>query len=107
MNSNYTEFKFPQIKACQWKKVFRSKTPESAIDFIGTMLAYDPLKRVKPFEACAHPFFDEIREEGTQLPNGGRLPELFDFTQHEKEIGKDIMDKLLPQHARVGGGGKK
>jgi len=35
MNSNYTEFKFPQIKACQWKKVFRSKTPEEAIDFIG------------------------------------------------------------------------
>ena len=28
MNPNYSEFKFPQIKAHPWNKVFRSKTPE-------------------------------------------------------------------------------
>ena len=27
MNSNYSEFKFPQIKAHPWKGVFRSRTP--------------------------------------------------------------------------------
>ena len=102
MNSNYTEFKFPQIKACQWKKVFRSKTPEDAIDFIGTMLAYDPLKRVLPFQACAHPFFNELRDPAVTLPNGRELPPLFDFTEHEKEIGSDIMSTLLPEHAKEG-----
>lgn len=27
MNSNYSEFKFPQIKAHPWKGVFRARTP--------------------------------------------------------------------------------
>lgn len=27
MNYNYSEFKFPQIKAHPWKGVFRSRTP--------------------------------------------------------------------------------
>merc|ERR1719361_842374 len=51
MNSNYTEFKFPQIKACQWRKVFRSETPADAMDFIGSTLAYAPERRVKPLQA--------------------------------------------------------
>lgn len=48
MNSNYIEFKFPQIKGCQWKKIFRNKTPEEAMDFIAKTLAYTPSKRLKP-----------------------------------------------------------
>jgi serine/threonine protein kinase len=30
MNSNYTEFRFPQIKSHPWNKVFRSRTPQEA-----------------------------------------------------------------------------
>ena len=30
-----------------------------------------------------HPFFDELRQEGTTLPNGNPLPELFNFTKEE------------------------
>merc|ERR1712085_248459 len=52
MNPNYTEFKFPQIKPCQWRKVFRSKTPDDAVDFIACTLAYAPANRIKPLEAC-------------------------------------------------------
>ena len=29
------------------------------------------------------PFFDELREKATKLPNGNPLPELFDFTKEE------------------------
>lgn len=94
MNSNYTEFKFPQIKACQWKKVFRSKTPEDAMDFIGSTLAYAPERRIKPLEGCAHAFFDELRDERTRLPNGNPLPPLFDFTSHELESGADLLSKV-------------
>ncbi|KAI7990516.1 Shaggy-related protein kinase GSK2 [Camellia lanceoleosa] len=31
-------------------------------------------------EACAHPFFDDLREPTTSLPNGRSLPPLFNFT---------------------------
>ncbi|KAK9085715.1 hypothetical protein Sjap_026126 [Stephania japonica] len=53
MNPNYTDFRFPQIKAHPWHKL----------------------------EACAHPFFDELREPGARLPNGRPLPPLFNFKQ--------------------------
>lgn len=32
-------------------------------------------------EACAHPFFDELREPNVRLPNGRPLPPLFNFKQ--------------------------
>jgi serine/threonine protein kinase len=83
MNRNYTEFKFPQIKGCAWSKVFRPSVPAQAIDLVSRLLSYSPQKRAVPAEACAHPFFDEIRAPGTRLPNGGALPPLFDWTDDE------------------------
>lgn len=100
MNSNYTEFKFPQIKACQWRKVFRSKTPEEAMNFIGSTLAYAPERRIKPLEGCAHPFFDELRNERTRLPNGETLPPMFDFTSHELSSPPELLEKLMPPHMK-------
>lgn len=35
MNPNYTEFKFPQIKAHPWTKVFSKRMPPDAIDLVG------------------------------------------------------------------------
>ena len=94
MNSNYIEFKFPQIKGCQWRKVFRNKTPEEAIDFIASTLAYTPENRVKPFDGCGHTFFDELRVESTRLPNGAILPPLFDFTGHELNSSPELLEKV-------------
>ncbi|KAL3920875.1 MAG: hypothetical protein SGILL_003040 [Bacillariaceae sp.] len=95
MNSNYIEFKFPQIKGCQWKKIFRNKTPEEAMDFIAQTLAYTPSKRLDPLAGCAHTFFDELRVEGTELPNnGGPLPPLFDWTPHELGSSQELLDKV-------------
>ena len=100
MNSNYTEFKFPQIKACQWRKIYRSKTPEEAIDFIALNLAYDPSQRIQPLEGCAHSFFDELRVEKTKLPNGKNLPPLFEFTTFELNQDQELLDKLIPKHLK-------
>ena len=36
MNPNYTEFKFPQIKAHPWSKIFSKRMPPDAIDQVGT-----------------------------------------------------------------------
>jgi serine/threonine protein kinase len=97
MNPNYTEFKFPQIKAHPWKKVFRSRTPADAIDFISKVLVYDPTERLKPMECLLHPFFDELREEGCKLPNGNPLPDLFNFTKEEKSTTTaEVIEQLTP-----------
>jgi len=101
MNSNYIEFKFPQIKGCQWRKVFRNKTPEEAMDFIASTLAYTPGNRVKPLEGCAHTFFDELRVESTRLPSGEPLPPMFDFTAHELESSSELLEKLIPPHVKA------
>ena len=79
MNPNYSEFKFPQIKAHPWPKVFRSRTPPDAIDLIQKLLMYNPERRLTPLEAIMHPFFDELRDKNTRLPNGNPLPDLFEF----------------------------
>lgn len=50
MNSNYTEFKFPQIKSHPWQKVFRGRTPAEAVDLVSKMLSYTPVNRLKPLE---------------------------------------------------------
>lgn len=31
-------------------------------------------------EACAHPFFNDLRDPNAWLPNGRPLPPLFNFT---------------------------
>ncbi|KAI8907303.1 kinase-like domain-containing protein [Gorgonomyces haynaldii] len=100
MNPNYTEYKFPQIKACPWSKVFRSRTttPES-IEFLSKLLEYTPTNRPTAIEAVAHEFFDELRSPETKLPSGKELPALFNFSPLELSIRPDLVRKLVPPHA--------
>jgi len=83
MNKNYTEFKFPQIKAHPWSKVFRASTPSDVKALVARMLEYDPASRITCPEACAHTSFDELREANAVLPSGRPLPPLFDFSKDE------------------------
>jgi len=98
MNPNYTEFKFPQIKAHPWSKVFRNRTPREALDLIPHMLSYAPTERIHTLAACVHPFFDELRDPNTRLPNGMPLPEdLFMFTETELSVNPALNHKLVPE----------
>ncbi|KAJ8540087.1 hypothetical protein K7X08_026476 [Anisodus acutangulus] len=73
MNPNYTEFKFPQIKAHPWHKL----------------------------EACAHSFFDALREPNACLSNGRPLPPLFNFTPQELSgAPTELRQRLIPEHTR-------
>ena len=107
MNPNYMEHKFPQIKPHPFSKVclsnnyapecdlivwqvFRKADP-NAIDLISRLLEYTPTQRLSAIDAMVHPFFDELRDPSTKLPdsrhtNGGNkeLPNLFDFSHHGK-----------------------
>jgi len=98
MNPNYTEFKFPQIKSHPWPKVFRARTSPEAIDLISRLLEYTPSARITPLQACAHTFFDELREPGLKLPSGKELPALFNFTEHEAKICPSLTSQLIPAH---------
>ena len=88
MNPNYMEHKFPQIKPHPFNKVFRKASPD-AIDLISRLLEYTPTQRLSALEAMCHPFFDELRDPSTRLPDSRHangaikdLPELFNFTRH-------------------------
>jgi serine/threonine protein kinase len=71
--------------------VFRSRTPPEAIELVTKLLSYTPTSRYTALEACAHPFFDEIREADTVLPNGKPLPSsLFNFSEQGKQNRKEI-----------------
>ncbi|XP_019460861.1 PREDICTED: shaggy-related protein kinase epsilon-like isoform X2 [Lupinus angustifolius] len=99
--NNYNEFKFPQIKAHPWHKVFRKRMPPEVVDLISRMLQYSPNLRCTALEACAHPFFDDLRDPKVSLPNGRAMPPLFDFTPQELADAPDeLRQRLIPEHAR-------
>lgn len=138
MNPNYMEHKFPQIKPHPFNKVIDSllsrqasmlkgyqvfrRAPHEAIDLISALLEYTPTQRLSAVEALCHPYFDELRDPNTRLPdsrhpNGSPrdLPDLFDFTHQgmldsqpfrnplttlELSIAPALNDRLVPPHAR-------
>lgn len=118
MNPNYSEFKFPQVAPHPWSKVrlcaeiqilelknfqqiFRSKTAPEALDLISHLLDYVPTQRLTPVEAMAHPFFNELRDPTTRLPNGRELPPLFNFTESELALKPALNRVLVPPHAEA------
>lgn len=126
MNPNYMEHKFPQIKPHPFNKVFR-KADGSAIELISRLLEYTPTERLSAIDAMIHPFFDELRDPSTRLPDSRHtngaikdLPVLFDFSRHgmlslssliikgyanmtsvELSIAPQLNSRLVPQHVRA------
>jgi len=95
MNPKSDEFKFPNIRACPWTKVFKSRVDPQAIELISKVLVYSPVKRLKPLEALLHPYFNELRSEHCKI-NGNPIPDLFNFCQEELSTQPEIGEKLLP-----------
>jgi serine/threonine protein kinase len=79
--------RFINLNLC-FRQVFRARTPLEAIDLVSRLLEYTPSARISPLEACAHTFFEELRDPHTRLPNGRELPVLFNFTEHGNSIKK-------------------
>ncbi|KAL1202111.1 Shaggy-related protein kinase iota [Cardamine amara subsp. amara] len=100
MSPNYTDFRFPQIKAHPWHKVFHKRMPPEAIDLASRLLQYSPSLRYTALEACAHPFFNELREPNARLPNGRPLPPLFNFKQELGGASMELINRLIPEHVR-------
>ncbi|XP_048138057.1 shaggy-related protein kinase zeta isoform X2 [Rhodamnia argentea] len=100
MNPNYTDFRFPQIKAHPWHKIFHKRMPPEAIDLASRLLQYSPRLRCTALEACAHPFFDELREPNARLPTGRPLPPIFNFKQELAGASPQLVNRLIPEHVR-------
>ncbi|XP_042512885.1 shaggy-related protein kinase epsilon-like isoform X2 [Macadamia integrifolia] len=101
MNPNYREFKFPQIKAHPWHKVFHKRMPPEAVDLVSRLLQYSPKLRCTALEACAHPFFDELRDPNARLPNGRPLPPLFNFTPQELAgASPELLQRVIPENVK-------
>lgn len=66
--------------------MFRPRTPPEAIALCSRLLEYTPTARLTPLEACAHSFFDELRDPNVKLPNGREKPSLFNFTTQGKAL---------------------
>ena len=50
------------------------------MELVSRLLEYTPSLRQSPIDACAHHYFDELRDPSTRLPTGRDLPPLFNFT---------------------------
>lgn len=103
MNPNYTDFKFPQIRAHPWDKVFRPHTPPDASDLCTKLLEYIPSNRIKLWDAMAHTFFHELRDPNASF-DGRPFPPLFNFTQTEigdiSACNPALVETLVPPHVR-------
>ena len=91
--------KLPKIKAVPWKEYFKGKTnDELYIDLVSKLLVYEPQKRLRPYEALLHPYFDELKQKEVKLPENKSLPKhLFQFKQCEIDFDKESIMKLNSQ----------
>ena len=99
MNGKYKEINAPKIEARQWSSVFKNKNNDPLyIDLVSKLLVYEPERRLTPYKALCHPYFDDLRDSDTKLPNGKPLPShLFKFQQCEIDCDKDSIEFLLSQ----------
>ncbi|CAG9317287.1 unnamed protein product [Blepharisma stoltei] len=102
MNPDYNQFKFPHVKSTPWRQVFKCENSQEVIDFLSTILVYSPHLRPSALECLAHPFFDELRDEETRLPNGERPTRLFDWTDEERKAATpELLLRLTPDWANI------
>lgn len=85
MNPKCKNLKIHSILQKEWSDVFKDKNPDYLfVDLISKLLVYEPNLRLTPYKALCHPFFDELKDIHTLLPNGKELPShLFKFQQCE------------------------
>lgn len=96
MNPNYTEGRFPDIRQTPWSRVFRGRASAEAIDLLSQILVYSPSRRQGAYQLMLHPFFDELRVQGTKLPNGDPLPPLFNWSEIELKTHPELIRNLTP-----------
>ena len=93
--------KFPFIYPRDWKSIFHNKiNDENFFDLISKILVYEPNKRIQPYEALLHPFFNDLKNNKFFTFNGKNISypnHLFIFNQFEYKNNKENIEKLMHQ----------
>ena len=99
MNPKVHITKLPNIPHKLWKDVFKDKTDDMLfIDLVDKLLVYEPEKRLTPYEALNHPFFDDMKKKDFKLPNGNSVPKhIFQFKECEIQYDKENINKILKE----------
>ena len=95
---------FGKAAGISLREVLRARPADERgmeVDLLSRAFDYIPEKRPTSIGMLAHPFFDQLRVKGCRLPNGNPLPNLFNFTEEELAMEKDILPRIKPPH--VGG----
>ena len=53
---------------------------EQGIELVKKFLTFDPKNRLNLYSSLCDEYFDELRMENLQLPNGNCIPDIFDFS---------------------------
>jgi len=103
MNPDHRSYRFPQLTAHNWTRIFRDRAPPDAVDLVSQFLRYTPSARLHPMDALAHPYFDELRDPSVRLLNGRLLPNIHNWLDCELEMMKarGLMDALIPPYIRA------
>jgi hypothetical protein len=102
MKPQHSEYKFPRIKQVPWQQVLKQRLDPVGTDLVSGLLQYDPRRRLRPLQSCAHAFFDEIRQEDLRV-NGTKPPDLYNWTKEERKLmegDEELASRLNPPHTR-------
>ncbi|KAK7196347.1 glycogen synthase kinase 3 [Novymonas esmeraldas] len=100
LNPSHNDVDLHNSKAIPWASIFYQYPPvkdeKEAYDLLTGLLQYLPEERTKPYEALCHPYFDELHDPATKLPNNKDLPtSLFRFLQVEIDVMTDAQKAKL------------
>ena len=91
--------KLPKCEKKKWKDYFKGESSDLLfIDLVEKLLIYEPDKRLGPYRAMCHPFFNDIKKKNVTLPENKTLPpHLFQFKQCEIDFDKESIDIIMTQ----------
>jgi glycogen synthase kinase 3 beta len=95
MNPKYHGPKLPDIRGTPWARVFKGKASVEVVNFLESLLVYSPGRRLNAYQALHHPFFAELRNRECRLPNGVRLPEMFNWNELERKFIDTFVNQVV------------
>ena len=99
MNPYFEGYKFPHVKVKTWEQAFEGFDGE-IVEFLKEIIVYSPLLRPTAMQVLTHSFFNELKVQGTKMPDGEELPPLFNWTKEELENYPDLVKRITPNWFR-------
>ncbi|URE33883.1 shaggy-related protein kinase, partial [Musa troglodytarum] len=89
MNPGYTEFRFPQIKAHPWHKIFHKRMPPEAIDLTSRLLQYSPSFRCTALAGASPDLINKL------IPEHARRQSVMEIWGKDRSAWWELMKSLV------------